>query len=72
MIAHSDNTATNLVLDKIGVASTGKRMASLGFPNTSIYAKVFKRSTTSIDMEKSKKFGLGSTTGAKWSACSNC
>jgi beta-lactamase class A len=62
MIAYSDNTATNLVLDKIGVASTGARMKSLGFPNTSIYAKVFKRSTTSIDMDRSKKFGLGSTT----------
>jgi beta-lactamase class A len=62
MIAHSDNTATNLVLDKIGIASTGKRMTALGFPNTSIYAKVFKRNTTTIDMEKSKKFGLGSTT----------
>jgi beta-lactamase class A len=64
MIAHSDNTATNLVLDKIGVASTGKRMKELGFPNTSIYAKVFKRSTSSIDMKSSKKFGLGSTTPA--------
>lgn len=62
MIAHSDNTATNLVLDKIGVASTGKRMKALGFPHTSIYAKVFKRNTSTIDMESSKKYGLGSTT----------
>ena len=62
MIAHSDNTATNLVLDKIGIASVGKRMKALGFPHTSIYAKVFKRSSSSIDMESSKKFGLGSTT----------
>lgn len=62
MIAHSDNTATNLVLDKIGIASTGKRMKELGFPHTSIYAKVFKRDSSSIDMESSKKYGLGSTT----------
>jgi beta-lactamase class A len=62
MIAHSDNTATNLVLDKIGIAATGQRMKALGFPNTSIYAKVFKRDSSSIDMASSKKFGLGSTT----------
>ena len=62
MIAFSDNTATNLVLDKIGIASTGKRMAEWGCPNTKINAKVFKGSTTSIDPERTKKFGLGSTT----------
>jgi D-alanyl-D-alanine carboxypeptidase (penicillin-binding protein 5/6)/beta-lactamase class A len=62
MIVFSDNTATNLVLDKIGVASTGKRMKEWGFPNTTINAKVFKGSTTSIDPDRTKKFGLGSTT----------
>ena len=62
MIVFSDNTATNLVLDKIGIASTGKRMAEWGCPNTKIHAKVFKGSTTSIDPERTKKFGLGSTT----------
>lgn len=62
MIVFSDNTATNLVLDKIGIASTGQRMAEWGCPNTKIHAKVFKGSTTSIDPERTKKFGLGSTT----------
>ncbi len=62
MIVFSDNTATNLVLDKIGIASTGKRMAAWGFPNSKINAKVFKGATTSIDPERTKKFGLGSTT----------
>lgn len=62
MIVFSDNTATNLVLDKIGIASTGKRMAEWGCPNSKINAKVFKGSTTSIDPERTKKFGLGSTT----------
>ena len=62
MIAFSDNTATNLVLDKIGIASTGRRMAEWGCPNTKIHAKVFKGSTTSIDPERTKKYGLGSTT----------
>lgn len=61
MIVYSDNTATNLVLDKIGIASTGERMQRLGLPNTKIHAKVFKRET-SIAPDRSKKYGLGSTT----------
>jgi beta-lactamase class A len=62
MIAFSDNTATNLVLDQIGIGSTGKRMEAWGFPNTKIHAKVFRSNTTSIDAGRSKRFGLGSTT----------
>lgn len=62
MIALSDNTATNLVLDEIGIPSTNERMEKLGLKNTKINAKVFKGSTTSIAPERTKKFGLGSTT----------
>jgi D-alanyl-D-alanine carboxypeptidase (penicillin-binding protein 5/6)/beta-lactamase class A len=62
MIAYSDNTATNLVLDRIGIPSTNKRMEALGCPNTRINAKVFLGSKTSIDPARTKKFGLGSTT----------
>jgi beta-lactamase class A len=62
MIAFSDNTATNLVLDKVGVAAVNKRMEAWGFPNTKINAKVYRGSTTSVDPERTKRFGLGSTT----------
>jgi beta-lactamase class A len=61
MIYTSDNTATNLVLDRIGIASTGETMEKLGCPNTKIHAKVYRRDT-SINLERSKRFGLGSTT----------
>ncbi|MBI1324473.1 serine hydrolase [bacterium] len=60
MIKFSDNTATNLVLDVIGLDSTAKYMASLGCPNTWVHSKVYKRET-SIAPERSKQFGLGST-----------
>jgi beta-lactamase class A len=62
MIAVSDNTATNLVLDKVGIANVNKRMEAWGFPNTKINAKVFRGSTTSVDPKRTEKYGLGSTT----------
>jgi beta-lactamase class A len=62
MIAYSDNTATNLILDKIGIAALTRRMEAWGYPNTRIHAKVFLGKTTSVDPERSKRFGLGSTT----------
>ncbi len=61
MIAYSDNTATNLVLDQIGLKATNELMEQLGFSNTKIHAKVFRRET-SIHPDRSEKFGLGSTT----------
>lgn len=65
MIAFSDNTATNLVLDKIGIAATGETMLKLGCSNTRIHHKVFLRETTTIDPQRSERYGLGSTTAAE-------
>jgi beta-lactamase class A len=62
MIAFSDNTATNLVLDKTGIVPVNERMEAWGFPNTKINAKVFRGSTTSVNPERTKRYGLGSTT----------
>ena len=62
MITVSDNTATNMVLDTITIPATNATMAKLGFPETRVNAKVFKGSTTSVDPERTRKYGLGSTT----------
>ncbi len=64
MIAFSDNTATNLVLDEIGIGSTAATMERMGYPNTKIHSKVYRRDT-SVFPERSKQFGLGSTTAAE-------
>lgn len=61
MIAYSDNTATNLVLNTIGLASVGMSTQKLGLPETRINALVY-RADTSIDPERSRLYGLGSTT----------
>ena len=61
MIVYSDNTATNLVLDKLGLPATNEYTADRGCPETRINAKVFRRDT-SIAKERSQEFGLGSTT----------
>ena len=64
MIRYSDNTATNLVLDAIGMGATAETMAKLGCPDTKIHSKVYRRST-SVFPERSKLYGLGSTTAAQ-------
>ena len=64
MIVYSDNTATNLVLDQIGLPATSATMEKFGLANTKIHSKVF-RGDTSIAPERSKEFGLGSTTAAE-------
>ena len=62
MIACSDNTATNMVLDRVGIAAVNKRMKDWGFPNTRLNAKVYRGDTTSVDPERTRRYGLGSTT----------
>lgn len=61
MIVFSDNTATNLVIDQIGLPSTTELMIKWQYPNSRLHSKTF-RGDTSIAPERSKEFGLGSTT----------
>ncbi len=61
MIAYSDNTATNLVVDAIGLKATADVMQEMGFPETKLHSKVYRGSTTAFP-ERSKLYGLGSTT----------
>ena len=61
MMRYSDNTATNLVIDQMGLPATSTQMEALGYPETRLHAKVY-RSGTSISPARSQKYGLGSTT----------
>ena len=62
MMVYSDNTATNMVLDAVGIQAVNDRMGALGLKETKINAKVYKGSTTSVDKARTDKYGLGSTT----------
>jgi beta-lactamase class A len=64
MIAFSDNTATNLVLDAIGIKSTAETMERMGYPNTKAHSKVYRRET-SVFPDRSARYGIGSTTAAE-------
>lgn len=61
MIVWSDNTATNLVVDRIGLPTTASTMQQLGFEQTRLHALVYRRDT-SLFPERSERWGLGSTT----------
>lgn len=61
MIALSDNTATNLIIDEVGIRAVNERMDSLGAPRTTLHSKTFLRST-SIALDSSAVYGLGVTT----------
>lgn len=62
MIVYSDNTATNLVLDQVGIQNVNDTTKALGLPETRVNAKVYRGSTTSVDPARTKTYGLGSTT----------
>ena len=57
----SDNTATNLLVDKIAIRRSWQKMEALGLPHTKLHSKSFQR-MTSVAMDSSVKYGLGVTT----------
>jgi beta-lactamase class A len=61
MVIESDNTATNLVIDQVGIKNVNDRISQMGLKDTYLYKKVYKPATGPMPPDQ-KKFGLGKTT----------
>lgn len=61
MITISDNTATNLLLDRIIIRRVWDKMEALGLHHTKVHSKTFKRNS-SVALDSSVKYGFGVTT----------
>jgi len=61
MVIMSDNTATNLAIDKIGLDAVNARIAWMGLEDTHFYKKIGKPATGPMPADQ-PKFGLGKTT----------
>jgi len=61
MITISDNTATNLLLDRIIIRRMWDKMEALGLHHTKVHSKSFRRNS-SVAVDSSVKYGLGVTT----------
>jgi beta-lactamase class A len=61
MIAFSDNTATNLLVRRVGAANVDRRMRTYGLPNTKIFRPTFCDGHADVFPEEEKEFGLGMT-----------
>jgi beta-lactamase class A len=63
MVVMSDNSATNLAIDHLGIENIDARIAKLGLKDTYLYKKVFMPAPAGVVMPADqKKFGLGKTT----------
>ena len=61
MMIVSDNTATNMTLDQVGIPNVNARIAAMGLKNTYLYKKVFRPAQGPMPPDQ-PKFGLGKTT----------
>jgi beta-lactamase class A len=63
MVVLSDNSATNLAIDQLGLEHINGRIAKLGLKNTYLYKKVFTPVAKGVVLPADfKEFGLGKTT----------
>jgi beta-lactamase class A len=62
MIAYSDNTATNLLVAKVGTKNVDALLDSLGLTKTRLYRPTFRDGHADVLPEEEKEYGLGSTT----------
>jgi beta-lactamase class A len=62
MIAYSDNTATNLLIAKVGTQNVNALLDSLGLTKTRLYRPTFRDGRADVLPDEEKEYGLGSTT----------
>lgn len=62
MTTISDNTATNLLLDRIVIRRVWAKMDSLGLSRTRVHHKSFLRAIASVAPDSSARYGLGVST----------
>jgi beta-lactamase class A len=62
MIVVSDNTATNLVVNRLGTARIDARMVAFGLQKTKIFRPTFRDGRPDIYPELEREFGLGMST----------
>jgi beta-lactamase class A len=61
MMIESDNTATNLAIDRFGLAAVNSGFAAAGLQGSRLYKKVYQPAEEPLPPEQ-KTFGLGKTT----------
>ena len=67
MILLSDNTATNMSIDAVGLKATNQMLSEMGLKNTYFYKKVYVKAVEPLPPDF-KQFGLGKTTPREMAA----
>jgi beta-lactamase class A len=62
MIVLSDNTATNLLIGRVGTARVNERLESYGLGSTRLFRPTFRDGRADVLPELEREFGLGMTT----------
>ena len=62
MIVLSDNTATNLLIERLGTARVNARLDSYGLRETRLFRPTFRDGRADVLPELERQFGLGMTT----------
>ncbi len=62
MIVVSDNTATNLLVTRLGTARIDERLEALGFHHTRLFRPTFRDGHADVLPDLEREFGLGMTT----------
>ena len=68
MVAVSDNTATNLLVNRLGTAKIDERLARYGLAQTKIFRPTFRDGKPDVFPELEKEFGLGMSTPREMAA----